>query len=75
MQWFIKEQVEEVATMSDLLRVVEPLAADPHGAAESTCRARDAARRGPARSPRGEGQREPDEEGRAVVALGEIECS
>src|SRR5918911_343125 len=23
MQWFIKEQVEEVATMSDLLRVVE----------------------------------------------------
>jgi ferritin len=23
MQWFIKEQVEEVASMSDLLRVVE----------------------------------------------------
>jgi ferritin len=23
MQWFIKEQVEEIATMSDLLRVVE----------------------------------------------------
>ena len=23
MQWFLKEQVEEVATMSDLLRVVE----------------------------------------------------
>jgi ferritin len=23
MQWFIKEQVEEVATMSDLLRVAE----------------------------------------------------
>ena len=23
MQWFIKEQIEEVATMSDLLRVVE----------------------------------------------------
>ena len=24
MQWFIKEQVEEVATMSDLLAVVDP---------------------------------------------------
>ena len=23
MQWFIKEQIEEIATMSDLLRVVE----------------------------------------------------
>ena len=29
MQWFIKEQVEEVATMSDLLRVVERSADDP----------------------------------------------
>ena len=28
MQWFIKEQVEEVATMSDLLRVVERLRND-----------------------------------------------
>jgi ferritin len=28
-QWFIKEQVEEVATMSDLLRVVERSADDP----------------------------------------------
>jgi bacterioferritin B len=28
-QWFIKEQVEEVATMSDLLRVVERSKADP----------------------------------------------
>jgi ferritin len=29
MQWFIKEQVEEVATMSDLLRVVERSQEDP----------------------------------------------
>ena len=29
MQWFIKEQVEEVATMSDLLRVIERSADDP----------------------------------------------
>ena len=28
-QWFIKEQVEEVATMSDLLRVVERSRDDP----------------------------------------------
>ena len=45
MQWFIKEQVEEVATMSDLLRVVERSRDDPmeienyiareHGSGES----------------------------------------
>src|SRR5215210_2524826 len=29
MQWFVKEQVEEVATMSDLLRVVERSRDDP----------------------------------------------
>ncbi|MEA2310339.1 MAG: bacterioferritin, partial [Solirubrobacteraceae bacterium] len=29
MQWFIKEQVEEVATMSDLLRVAERSRNDP----------------------------------------------
>jgi bacterioferritin B len=29
MQWFIKEQVEEVATMSDLLRVIERSRDDP----------------------------------------------
>jgi bacterioferritin B len=29
MQWFIKEQIEEVATMSDLLRVVERSKHDP----------------------------------------------
>jgi ferritin len=29
MQWFIKEQVEEVATMSDLLRVVQRSREDP----------------------------------------------
>ena len=29
MQWFIKEQVEEVATMSDLLRVVQRSQDDP----------------------------------------------
>ena len=30
MQWFIKEQVEEVATMNDLLRVAERSRADVH---------------------------------------------
>ena len=39
MQWFIKEQIEEVATMSDLLRVVErardnPLLAEEYLARE-----------------------------------------
>jgi ferritin len=29
MQWFLKEQVEEVATMSDLLRVVERARENP----------------------------------------------
>ena len=29
MQWFIKEQVEEIATMSDLLRVVQRSRDDP----------------------------------------------
>jgi bacterioferritin B len=29
MQWFIKEQIEEIATMSDLLRVVERSKDDP----------------------------------------------
>jgi ferritin len=29
MQWFVKEQVEEVATMSDLLTVVERSAENP----------------------------------------------
>ena len=29
MQWFIKEQVEEVATMSDLLKVVERARENP----------------------------------------------
>ena len=40
MQWFIKEQIEEVATMSDLLRVVDrarenPLLAEEYLARES----------------------------------------
>ena len=40
MQWFLKEQVEEVATMSDLLRVVErgrdnPLLVEEHLAREA----------------------------------------
>ena len=40
MQWFIKEQIEEVATMSDLLRIVErardnPLLAEEYLARES----------------------------------------
>ena len=34
MQWFIKEQVEEVATMSDLLRVVERVRDNPMQAEE-----------------------------------------
>src|SRR3954452_4701386 len=34
MQWFIKEQVEEVASMSDLLRVVERARDDPMRAEE-----------------------------------------
>ena len=38
MQWFIKEQVEEVATMSDLLRVVERAHADPLRAEEYLAR-------------------------------------
>ena len=41
MQWFIKEQVEEVASMSDLLRVVEyardsPLLAEEYLAREAS---------------------------------------
>ena len=40
MQWFIKEQVEEVSTMSDLLKIVErsrdnPLLAEEYLARES----------------------------------------
>ena len=38
MQWFIKEQVEEVATMSDLLRVVERASQDPLRAEEYLAR-------------------------------------
>ena len=38
MQWFIKEQVEEVATMSDLLRVVERARQDPLRAEEYLAR-------------------------------------
>jgi ferritin len=34
LQWFLKEQVEEVATMSDLLRVVQRVAEDPLRAEE-----------------------------------------
>jgi ferritin len=47
LQWFIKEQVEEVSSMSDLLRVVErarqnPLLAEEYLARESTGEAEDA---------------------------------
>ena len=47
MQWFIKEQVEEVSSMSDLLRVVErtrenPLLAEEYLAREATGEAVDA---------------------------------
>ena len=38
MQWFIKEQIEEVATMSDLLRVVERARQDPLRAEEYLAR-------------------------------------
>ena len=38
MQWFIKEQVEEVATMSDLLRIVERAREDPLRAEEYLAR-------------------------------------
>jgi ferritin len=38
MQWFIKEQVEEVASMSDLLRVVERARQDPLRAEEYLAR-------------------------------------
>ncbi len=38
MQWFIKEQVEEVASMSDLLRVVERSQEDPMRAEEYLAR-------------------------------------
>jgi ferritin len=38
MQWFIKEQVEEVATMSDLLKVVERASANPLWAEEFLAR-------------------------------------
>ncbi len=46
MQWFIKEQVEEVASMSSLLKVVErarqnPLLAEEYLARESTAAAAD----------------------------------
>jgi ferritin len=47
MQWFIKEQVEEVASMSDLLKVVErarenPLQAEEYHARETAAEAADA---------------------------------
>jgi ferritin len=38
MQWFIKEQVEEVATMSDLLKVVERSRSSPMLAEEFLAR-------------------------------------
>ena len=46
MQWFIKEQVEEVSSMSDLLRVVErtrenPLLAEEYLAREGGAEAAD----------------------------------
>ena len=38
MQWFLKEQVEEVASMSDLLRVVERARENPMFAEEYLAR-------------------------------------
>ena len=56
MQWFIKEQTEEVATMSDLLRVVERARENPLLAEESS-HASSSATRGAIRPPRGRRRR------------------
>ena len=53
MQWFIKEQVEEVASMNDLLRVVERSRDNPLLAEEYLARERP-----------GRGERGPDRAGR-----------
>ena len=42
MQWFIKEQVEEVASMSDLLTIVERARSNPLMAEEYLARERPA---------------------------------
>ena len=61
MQWFIKEQIEEVATMSDLLRVVERARENPLLAEEYL-----------AREQLGDGGRGPDRPaGGRRLALGE----
>ena len=54
MQWFIKEQVEEVATMSDLLRVAERSRDDVHEIEDYVAREQSAAR-APTRRRRGRG--------------------
>ena len=53
MQWFIKEQVEEVATMSDLLRVVERSRDDPMEIENYMAREHQAAGRRTRPRPRG----------------------
>ena len=52
MQWFIKEQVEEVASMSDLLRVVERAKDNPLLAEEFLARETSATRARTRRRPR-----------------------
>ncbi len=51
MQWFIKEQVEEVATMSDLLRVVERSRDNPMFAEDFLAREQPSARAADATAP------------------------
>ena len=55
MQWFIKEQVEEVATMSDLLRVVERSQDDPMEIENYIAREHPAAPGGDATAPHAAG--------------------
>ena len=52
MQWFIKEQVEEVATMSDLLRVAERSRDDVKDIEDYVAREQSRRGRGPDRAAR-----------------------
>ena len=55
MQWFIKEQVEEVATMSDLLRVVQRSQDDPMEIEQYIAREHPAAEAGDPTAPQAAG--------------------
>ena len=52
MQWFIKEQIEEVSTMSDLLRVVSRSQADPMAIEDYLVREHPAGEAGDPTAPR-----------------------